>query len=108
MPGLAGDRLASPTVVRWSGLMRLPLRSLATLAAAVGVATCSDAPSVASRASAGIGKGRFALSPVFSRTAAAVFAQRGTFAQLDFDRVRVRLVRPPDEVVKDTTVTFTP
>ena len=85
--------------------MRLPIRSLATLVLAVGVATCADAPTVA-RARGARSSGRIALNPVFSQEAAAVYAQRAQFAGLDFDHVRIVLVRPPGEVVKDTTVVF--
>src|SRR5438045_2561545 len=88
--------------------MRLPLRSLATLVLAVGVATCADAPSVAPKPALS-GKGRIALVPVFTKQAAAVYAQRATFADVQFDHVHVLITRPPnDVVVLDTIIVFTP
>src|SRR6185436_9742050 len=65
-----------------------------------------DAPNAPRKQTAG--KGRFALVPVFSKTAAAVYAQRTVFAAVNFDHVRIVLVRPPNEVVKDTTISFDP
>src|SRR5436853_440802 len=90
--------------------MRLPLRSLGTLLLAVAVATCSDAPhaviKTAPEGRAGIG--HFSISPRFSPQAAAVYAQRATFAGANFDHVRIVLTRPPNEVVIDTVITFNP
>src|SRR5260221_5900468 len=88
--------------------MRIPFRSFATLVLAVGVATCSDAPSVAPKPAAPVaGHGRLALAPVFSRAAAEVYAQRAAFA-VTFDHVRIVIVRPPSDTVKDTTIVFNP
>src|SRR4051812_11108512 len=92
---------------------RVPLRSLVTLAMAVGVATCSDTPNavVKTAPDGGGGRpgiGRFAIAPRFSPQAAAVYAQRATFAVANFDHVRIVLTRPPNEVVIDTVITFNP
>jgi hypothetical protein len=86
--------------------MRTALRPLATLLLGVSVATCSDAPNAPVKSAAG--KSRFALAPKFTPRATAVYAQRSTFAAVMFDHVRIQLVRPPNEVVKDTTITFDP
>jgi hypothetical protein len=90
--------------------MRFPLRSFSTLVLAVGVATCSDSPhAVVKTAPEGqIGKGRFSIAPRFSPQAAAVYAQRATFAAVSFDHVRIVLTRPPSETVIDTVITFNP
>ncbi|MEO7082727.1 MAG: Ig-like domain-containing protein [Gemmatimonadaceae bacterium] len=42
------------------------------------------------------------------KEASQIFAQRSQFASVTFDHVRITLVRPPSEVVKDTTIAFTP
>src|SRR3981189_2959615 len=88
--------------------MRLPVRSAVALMLAMGVATCSDAPSVGPRPATAPGKGRLAIVPVFSSAAAAVLSQRSVFAEVTFDHVRIVLVRPPSEIVLDTTIVFTP
>src|SRR3954469_20635266 len=88
--------------------MRFPLRSLASLVLLVGVATCTDAPSVSPTPANGAAKARLSITPVFSKEAAAVFAQRSQFAEITFDQVHVVIVRPPTEVVFQTTVPFTP
>src|SRR5262245_37708314 len=89
--------------------MRAPLRSFATLLLAVGVATCSDTPPAPVKAPpGGAGKGRFALTTRFSPQAAAIYAQRATFAAVNFDHVRIRIIRPPNEVVIDTVIVFDP
>src|SRR5262245_54148559 len=89
--------------------MRPPIRSFAAALLSVAVATCSDAPQATLTPTPDVGRiGRLSFAPVFSASAQAVYARRATFAAANFDRVRVRLVRPPDEVVKDTTVAFTP
>ncbi|MDB4878382.1 MAG: Ig domain protein group 1 domain protein [Gemmatimonadetes bacterium] len=93
--------------------MRIPYRSVATLVLAVGVATCSDAPtgplrhSTAEAPSNGA-RGRVAFEPVFSKSALATFAQRTVFPNLNFDHVRVVIVRPVADTVKDTTIVFAP
>src|SRR4051794_22081959 len=103
-----------PRVVRscLGELMRVPVRSFATLVLAVSVATCADAPTVG-RARTGAtngarGRGTIAMAPVFSQTAAAVYAQRATFAAASFDHVRIVLVRPgpPADTLRDTTIVF--
>src|SRR5881628_1921928 len=90
--------------------MRLTLRPFVTLALAVGVATCSDAPhAVVKTAPEGrAGTARFSIAPRFSPQAAAVYAQRSTFASVNFDHVRIVLTRPVNEIVIDTVITFNP
>src|SRR2546430_13890981 len=88
--------------------MRIPFRSFATLVVAVGVATCSDAPSVAPKPAPVAGHGQLAFAPVFSRAAAEVYAQRAAFAAVAFDHVRIVIVRPPSDPVQDTTIVFNP
>ncbi|HEY9225219.1 MAG TPA: hypothetical protein VIP11_01145, partial [Gemmatimonadaceae bacterium] len=86
--------------------MRSSLRSLATLAlAAVGVISCSEGPNAPPKE---MGKGRFSFSAEFTPAAAAVYAQRGTFAAVNFDHVRIVLIRPPNDTVRDTTIVFNP
>ena len=86
--------------------MRLPHPSLFALLLAVGVATCSEFHG--SPLEPGPGTGQLSFTPRFSREAAAVYAQRAQFAAVNFDHVRIVLVRPPEETVKDTTVEFNP
>jgi len=91
--------------------MRIPLRPIATLLLAIGVATCADAPTVGRTGASparGTLRGRFAIAPVFSQSAQAAFAQREQFAGASFDHVRIVLVRPPADTVKDTTAVFNP
>ena len=91
--------------------MRLPLRALSTLLIAGGVATCSDTPPVAVKHSTlgpnGGVAGRVAFVPVFSAAALGIAQHLSEFG-IDYDRVRVVLVRPPSDTAKDTTVAFTP
>src|SRR5262245_2853441 len=96
----------SLNAVRIPPTMELPLRSIATLVLAVAVASCSDTPNAPVKLAAG--KSRILLAPRFSPEASAVYAQRAEIAGVQFDRVRVRIVRPPSEVVVDTTITFGP
>src|SRR5215475_7363909 len=86
--------------------MRLSHRSLFALLLAVGVATCSEFRPRPLEPSPGTGQ--LSFTPRFSREAAAVYAQRAQFAAVNFDHVRIVLVRPPSETVKDTTVEFSP
>ncbi|MGH7616771.1 MAG: beta strand repeat-containing protein, partial [Gemmatimonadaceae bacterium] len=88
--------------------MRPSFRSIGTLLSAVALATCSDAPTVASAKRAASSKGLIAFSASFSKEAAAVYAQRASNAALGFDHVHIVLIRPPSEIVVDTIVTFTP
>ena len=84
------------------------IRSLATLIATLGVASCGDGPSTAARPSGeGMRVGRIAFAPVFSASARAAATQLADFG-ITFDRVRVVIVRPPSETVKDTTISFAP
>ncbi|MEO7083791.1 MAG: hypothetical protein ABI442_20080 [Gemmatimonadaceae bacterium] len=86
-----------------------PLRSFATLVLAVAVSTCFDAPSPGAPTPAkNTGPTRIALAATFSRSAAAVFAQRNEFAVVNFDHVRVILMNSWSDIVKDTTIAFTP
>jgi hypothetical protein len=91
--------------------LRLPLRALSTLLIAVGVATCSDTPPTGVKHSAlgpnGRAAGRVAFAPVFSAAALGIAQHLSEFG-IDYDRVRVVLVRPPSDTAKDTTVAFTP
>ena len=92
-------------------LLRLPHRALSSLLVAVGVAACSDTPPVAVKhASLGLNggvAGRVAFNPVFSAAALQVAQHLSDFG-IDYDRVRVVLVRPPADTAKDTTVAFAP
>src|ERR1043166_5442003 len=76
----------------------------ATFVAAATLATCSEP--TAPKRSADL-RARFAFAPTFSPAAQAVYAQLAQFG-LEFDRVRIVIVRPPNETVLDTTVTFRP
>jgi uncharacterized protein YjdB len=87
--------------------MRFLARSLAASILTIGIATCSDESPVALRPTSGT-TGRVAFAPVFSREAAAVLAQRESFAAVSFDHVHLVLTRPENEVVVDTTLAFTP
>src|SRR5438094_8109862 len=88
--------------------MRPLFRSLATLVVAVGVVTCTDSTTSAPRpATARSVRSGIALAPVFSKSAAFAAAHMDDFG-ITFDHVHIVIVRPPDEVVKDTTVAFTP
>lgn len=87
--------------------MRNASRSLGTLLLAVGVATCSDAPSTAAHPQLGGGRERVAFTAVFSPGAAAAYANRADF-NITFDNVRIVIVRPVADTVKDTTITFRP
>jgi hypothetical protein len=91
--------------------MRFPIRSFATLALGVAVATCSDTPIAAVRTGSTpatrIGLGQLALRPEFSRTAAAVYSQLAA-AGVNYDNVHVAVRDPLDttKTVKDTIVSF--
>jgi len=91
--------------------LRPSFRALSTLIIAVGVATCSDTPPVAVKHSSlgpsGGAAGRVAFQPVFSAAALQVAQGLGSFG-INYDRVRVTLVRPPTDTVKDTTLAFAP
>src|SRR5215510_5802633 len=86
--------------------MRLPQRSLFALLLAVGVATCSEFHPRPLEPPPGTGQ--LSFTPRFSPEAAAVYARRAQFAAVNFDHVRIGLVRPPSETVKDTTIAFGP
>src|SRR5215813_581125 len=87
--------------------MRLPQRSFLGLLLAVGVATCTEFRPQPLEPT-GAGKGQLSFAPRFSPEAAAVYARRAQFAAVNFDHVRIVLVRPPSETVKDTTIAFGP
>jgi hypothetical protein len=91
--------------------LRLPLRALSAVLIAVGVATCSDTPLAAVKHTSlgpnGGEAGRVAFAPVFSAAALGIAQHLSEFG-IDYDRVRVVLVRPPADTAKDTTVAFTP
>ncbi|MEP6491727.1 MAG: Ig-like domain-containing protein [bacterium] len=82
------------------------LRSFATLAVAVGVATCADAPTAAD-SSVGHDAARVGFAPVFSAAARVAAAHLADFG-ITFDHVRVVIVRPVADTVKDTTIAFVP
>ncbi len=88
----------------------VPFRSIATLLMAVGVATCSDAPSalVGTHPVPRRAVGRLGFEPQFSRRAQAVYDQRAAF-DIHYDSVHVVIRGYPDTtvIVKDTTVFFT-
>ena len=88
-----------------------PLRSISTLLLAVGVATCADGPNPAGQPSApqpGPRRiARIGFEPVFSKQALAAAAHLADF-DLTFDHVRVVIVRPVSDTVKDTTIAFVP
>ena len=87
--------------------MHIAFRSLATLLLAAGVVTCSDAPTMTARPQFGGGREHIAFEPVFSPTAAAAYANRADF-NISFDNVRIVIVRPVADTVKDTTIVFGP
>lgn len=87
--------------------MSKSLRSLSTLALVAGVAavvSCADGPEAPSKP--GVVRGRFSISAAFTPAAAAVYAQRAVFPSVTFDHVRIVLVRPPADTVRDTTIVF--
>src|SRR4029078_4472802 len=90
-------------------VFRALIRPMATLIAAVGVATCADAPSTAARPLGGGGRvvARLGFAPVVSAAAGAPAAHRADFG-IVFDHVHVVIVRPVADTVADTTITFAP
>jgi Bacterial Ig-like domain (group 1)/Bacterial Ig-like domain (group 2) len=87
-------------------VFRPPVRALATLLAAAGVASCADAPSALNRPLAGSGLARIGFEPVFSPSAQATASRLADFG-ITFDHVRIVLARPvTGDVVKDTTIAF--
>ncbi|HEX3866764.1 MAG TPA: hypothetical protein VHV78_08435, partial [Gemmatimonadaceae bacterium] len=77
---------------------------------AVCVATCSDSPATAVNTSskpANRGAARVGFAPVFSTSAIAAAGRLADF-DISFDHVRVVLVRPVADTVKDTTIAFAP
>ncbi len=89
-------------------MFRASIRSLATFCMAVGVASCADLPSAAPhRPNGDRGLARIGFQPVFSVAARAAAAHLADFG-ISFDHVRVVIVRPPSEVVVDTTIAFAP
>ncbi|HMA23510.1 MAG TPA: hypothetical protein VKP00_05940, partial [Gemmatimonadaceae bacterium] len=100
-----------PTFLPARALVRLPLRALSILSIAVGVATCSDTPPAAVKhSSLGPNGGVIAsveFDPVFSAAALEIAPRLGGFG-IHYDHVRVVLVRPVADTVKDTTIAFTP
>src|SRR5215831_2476381 len=93
---------------RECGVFRPSVRAVAAGLVALGVAACADAPSTAPTSpSASQGMARISFAPIFSPAARAAAALLPDFG-ITFDHVRVRLVRPPTEVVADTTIEFKP
>src|ERR1043166_4863752 len=87
--------------------MRQFVRPLAQLLMAVGVSTCVDAPTALSPSRPFNPGARLAFGPAFTRAATETFARLADFG-IAYDRVRVVIIRPPAEVVLDTTVAYTP
>src|SRR4051794_17524827 len=83
--------------------MRSLPRFVSISALALGVVTCSDSPVAANRST---GLGRISLAAVFSREAAAALGQRTIFPGVRYDHVRISVIRPPADTVRDTTITF--
>src|SRR5262245_36778565 len=93
---------------RECGVFRPSVRAVAAGLVALGVAACADAPSTAPTSpSASQGMARISFAPIFSPAARAAAALLPDFG-ITFDHVRVRIVRPPTEVVADTTIEFKP
>jgi hypothetical protein len=83
--------------------MRLNFRFVAPLVLAASVVTCSDSPL---GPGAGVpGRARLAFEPRFSSAALSAL-QLLSSAGLVVDRVRIVVVRPPSDTLKDTTVVF--
>ena len=80
---------------------RLTLRLLGAGAIALAVVTCSDALTGPRRYPAA----RIALAPSFSTDARRIMGRLSDFA-LDVNTVHLVIVRPPSEILKDTTVAF--
>ncbi|MEO5567433.1 MAG: hypothetical protein ABIR92_03015, partial [Gemmatimonadaceae bacterium] len=83
--------------------MRISLRRFAPLLLAPIVATCSET-TTAPRA--GSGRATLSIVPVFSERATHAKAMYD-LAGLEINLVRLVIVRPPSETVKDTTVSYT-
>lgn len=84
--------------------MRIRSRPFATALLALAAITCTDgpsAPSGSSGRSAAIG-----FAPVFSQAATRTAALLGQFG-ISYDHVRIVIVRPPVDTVRDTTIAFT-
>lgn len=89
-------------------MFRASIRPLATVLLAVSVASCADAPSATpSRTNGNRGLARIGFQPVFSVSARNAAAHLADFG-ISFDHVHVVIVRPPSEVVADTTIAFGP
>jgi hypothetical protein len=83
--------------------MRIPLRPFATALLGVAAVTCIDAPSAPSTGSGR--SGAIAFAPVFSQAATRTAALLGQFG-ISYDHVRIVVVRPPSDTVRDTTIAF--
>lgn len=94
--------------------MRAPLRSFATLLLGVAVATCSDAPLASVRTGPGTGTktgiGVIGLAPSFTESARYAAQHAADFPSITYTTVRILIRGNPDttQIVKDTTITFTP
>lgn len=84
--------------------MRFATRSILAALSAAALASCTDSLSTspASRTRATL-----AIVPRFSHDAANISATLAE-AGLDFDHVRIVIVRPASDTLKDTTIVFTP
>ena len=72
--------------------------------AIVALVTCTE-PTVATGPVSAGGKATLSIVPAFSNAASQAMAMYRA-ANLDIDRVRVVIVRPPADTLKDTTVTY--
>lgn len=83
--------------------MRQFVRSAASLVLAASVATCSD--SLSAPGASTTGALRLAFQPHLSAEASRALQSLAS-AGVNIDRVRVVIVRPPADTLKDTTVVF--
>ena len=92
-----------------ASVLRLPIfRAVAALLPVVAVLSCTDASSRLVKPSPGESQiARVAFAPVFAADARAAATRLADFG-LDFDHVRVVIIRPPSDTVRDTTITFVP
>lgn len=84
--------------------MRIPIRPFATALLAFVAVTCTEAPSGPSAGSER--PGAIAFVPAFSQAATRTAVLLGQFG-ISYDHVRVVIVRPPVDTVRDTTIAFT-
>ena len=83
--------------------MRNAIRSVSIGLFAIGLATCADVTS--GTHSGSLARASFALAPKFEPGASRVVAALAQLG-LQYDHVRIVIVRPPTDTLKDTTVSF--